>query len=218
MCGRFALAYPKPTIEKYFNIEIPFDFPQRYNIAPTDNCLVLCTEEKIPQMMHWGFLPFWAQGKKMKEQINAQSETIQDKPMFRNAFKEHRCIVVASGFFEWIKEEHDGKISRKPFYISQKDNEPMIFAGIWDRCEREKGVKVGFTILTTDANDAVSKYHTRMPVILDFEKMDLWLNTNAYSSELFELFKPLPAKNLTINEVSPIVNSPKNDSPECLTK
>jgi putative SOS response-associated peptidase YedK len=136
--------------------------------------------------------------------------------MFRSAFKQHRCIVVASGFFEWKREEVNGKIAKKPFYIYQKDNQPMILAGIWDRCERKKGPQIGFTILTTNANDLLSKYHNRMPVILEHPKIDLWLRTTTNASEILEFFKPLPSKNLTIKEVSQIVNSPKNDTPECL--
>ncbi len=216
MCGRFALASPKPNIEKFFNIEIPFEVPLRYNIAPTQDSLVLCGQEKIPQMMHWGFLPFWSKDN-MKEQINAKSETIHEKPMFRNAFKEHRCIVVASGFFEWQKREEQGKIQKTPFYITPKEESFIAIAGIWDRFEKDNQTQVGFTILTTQANALVAKYHNRMPVILNKAEIEVWLNHQNKLSDVEKLFNVMPAKYLKANEVSRRVNSPKNDDPECIS-
>ncbi len=215
MCGRFALTYAKPKIEQYLNIQIPFDLPPRYNIAPTQNTLVICTQDRLPQMMHWGFLPFWAKDKKIKEQINAKSETIHEKPMFRQAFKSHRCLVVASGFFEWQQEDVGGKSLKQPFYIHKRDDEPMIFAAIWDRCERE-GIQTGFSILTTQANSTVSKFHSRMPVMLNLENIDLWLSLNASWQEVSPLFEPDLCKNLKVNKISKAINSPKNDYPDLL--
>ncbi|MBS0289642.1 MAG: SOS response-associated peptidase [Proteobacteria bacterium] len=217
MPGRFALTYSKPFIEKYFNIEIPFNLRPRYNISPTQNCLILCTEDKIPQLMHWGFSPFWNKDNKFKEMINARSESVQEKPMFRKAFKEHRCVVIASGYYEWQEVVVDKEIIKKPFYISIKDDKPLILAAIWDRCEKENGlVQTGFTFLTTSPNAFVKQYHLRMPVVIDDTNVELWLSEQASLSELEKLFKPAAAKIFKAKEVSRLVNNPKNDKPACL--
>lgn len=219
MPGRFALTYPKSEIEKYFNIEIPFDLRQRYNISPTQNCLILCTQDKIPQLMHWGFSPFWNKNRKFKELINARSESVEEKPMFRNAFKEHRCVVIASGYYEWQETTVGKEKAKIPFYLSYKDNQPLILAAIWDRCEKEDGViQTGFTFLTTSPNAFVKKYHSRMPVIIDYQKLPLWLDSQADPAQLEKLFKPLPAKLFKAKEVSTMVNNSKNDKPGCLEK
>jgi len=219
MPGRFALTYTKSDIEQYFNIEIPFDLRSRYNISPTQNCLILCTEDKIPQLMHWGFSPFWNKDNEFKELINARSESVQEKPMFRQAFKQHRCVVIASGYYEWQETKIGKQTIKTPFYISYKDNQPLILAAIWDRCEKENGiVQTGFAFLTTSPNAFLKKYHARMPVIIDSQKMALWLDSKALPTQLEKLFKPIPAKNFQAKEVSTLVNNPKNDKPGCLEK
>ncbi|MCS5712231.1 SOS response-associated peptidase family protein [Candidatus Berkiella aquae] len=217
MPGRFALTYPKSEIENYFDIEVPVEFHQRYNISPSQNCLVLCTENKIPQFMHWGFSPFWNKDHHFKELINARSESVQEKPMFRKAFKEHRCVVIASGYYEWKEETVSDESHKQPFYISYKNNQPLLLAAIWDRCEKENGeVQIGFAFITTSPNAFIKKYHSRMPVIIDDAKLPLWLDSTAEAPELTKLFKALPAKLFQARAVSTLVNSPKNDKPACL--
>ncbi|MBN9287233.1 MAG: hypothetical protein BGO43_15165 [Gammaproteobacteria bacterium 39-13] len=217
MPGRFALTYSKSEIEQYFHVEIPFNLRPRYNISPTQNCLVLCTEDKIPQLMHWGFSPFWNKESKFKELINARSESVQEKPMFRKAFKEHRCVVVASGYYEWQEMKVGNEIVKTPFYISYKDDKPIILAAIWDRCEKEDGsIQTGFSFLTTSPNAFVKRYHSRMPVIVNYQDLTLWLDSKTSSVQLEKLFKFIPAKNFKAREVSTMVNNPRNDKPECL--
>lgn len=215
MCGRFALAEPKPKIEHYYNIQIPFDTPMRFNIAPTDETLILCTEDKLPLMMHWGFLPFWAKNTAIKEQINAKSETLHEKPMFRQAFKESRCIVVASGYFEWIEEVKAGSKVKTPFYIYNQFTNPLSIAGIWSRNEITK--QPGFAIVTTQAVKQVEKFHDRMPFILDTSsKMDTWLSMASTQQELQSLLSQHPDESFAMDQVSRLVNSVKNDSPLCV--
>ncbi|MFO1259298.1 MAG: SOS response-associated peptidase [Gammaproteobacteria bacterium] len=216
MCGRFALAYSKQEIEKYLNIQIPFEFEPRYNIAPTQDSLVICSEDKLPLMMHWGLLPFWAKGKDIKEQINARCEGIESKPMFRDAFKKRRCLVITSGFFEWLKLDKDGKSIKQPFYITPKENHPMIFAGIWERNEEGESNQAGFCILTTEANSMVSKYHQRMPVMLEKDEINQWLNNSNDMIKLSNVFEPKPSKLIKAKMVSMMVNSARNDNPDCI--
>lgn len=217
MPGRFALTYAKWEIEQYLDINIPFDLRSRYNISPTQQCLVLCTEDKIPQFMHWGFSPFWNTHHQFKELINARSESAQEKPMFRKAFKEHRCVVIASGYYEWKETSGEKGSHKTPFYISFKDDSPLLFGAIWDKCEADDGIiHTGFACLTTEPNAMIKKIHERMPVIIDKQKVDIWLKGDTPSAHLVKLCKPFPAKHFKMREVSSLVNNAKNDKPDCV--
>lgn len=215
MCGRFALAYPKTKIESYYNIEIPFEYTLRFNIAPTDMALTLCTKDKLPSMMHWGFLPFWKKDNSIKEKINSRCETLHKKNMFKQAFKENRCIVIASGYYEWIEERKNNNKFKTPFYITTKLEKPLSIAAIWSRNELRK--TPGFSIITTEANDQVHLFHDRMPLILDnMDKVEIWLDNNSKKTDLLGILSQPSHEILKIYEVSRLVNNVKNESPFCL--
>lgn len=216
MCGRFALHFPKPKLEQALKITIPFDIEPRFNIAPTQKTLVLIGEDKMPQMMEWGFLPFWAKDKKITPQINAKAETIDEKPMFKNAFHKHRCIVIASGFYEWKEQEAPNQKLKVPYFISDTEEEIFCFAAIWDRCPKEKGEHIGFTILTTDASNQMAKIHSRMPAILNEADVDVWLDMRSSQDALKKCLIPYKSNHLQLKQVSRYVNNPLHDDPQCL--
>jgi putative SOS response-associated peptidase YedK len=146
--------------------------------------------------------------------INARSETVDQKPAFRTAIRFRRCIIPASGFYEWQKVE--GK--KHPFYITLKDDRPMLFAGVWDHWKATDGTVVeSFTILTTITNDLIKPLHDRMPVILDTNDINLWLNSKVSGPEqLKPFFKPYPPEQMEMYKVADLVNSPRNDTSECI--
>jgi len=145
--------------------------------------------------------------------INARSETVDQKPSFRTALKHRRCIVPASGFYEW--QEVGGK--KHLLYIKLKDDSLMMFAGIWDYWKNPEGnVIESFSILTTSSNELIQPLHDRMPVILTPDSKDIWLDSKLVNPEqLKQLFKPYPPDQMEMYQVSDLVNSPRNDTPEC---
>ena len=163
--------------------------------------------------MRWGLVPAWAKevGAGL---INARSETVNAKPSFRQAFRQRRCIVVASAFYEWQKV--DGK--KVPYYIRMADGAPMPFAGLWEAWRSPEGqVLETCAILTTAANATVAPIHDRMPVILHPDEFGLWLDREGHEVEpLARLFAPYPADRLKAYRVSTLVNSPSHDGVECI--
>ena len=218
MCGRFARFSKKPVIIEEFGIEeIGFDFEAGYNIAPgRDIAAVTGGDKKRLVKLRWGLIPSWskdpAAGYKM---INARAETIAGKPSFRTAFRKRRCLIIADGFFEWKK---DGKL-KVPYYITLKSARPFGFAGLYERWVSPEGEEINScTIITTQANGMLKPIHDRMPVIVDRKDEDFWLNPEINETErLSHILKPFDSDAMTAFEVGMIVNSPANNSPECIT-
>jgi putative SOS response-associated peptidase YedK len=148
--------------------------------------------------------------------INARSETLSEKPSFRSAYKRRRCLVLADGFYEWVKQP--GQKAKSPFYIQMESKEPFAFAGLWETWYSPDGSELKTAvIITTEPNELVSRIHARMPVILPREAYDLWLDPEEKSKDNFDhILKPYPSNEMIQFPVSRIVNSPANDSPECL--
>ena len=211
MCGRFAQKSDPKRIAKQFGVsEVPAA-EARYNVAPTQD--LLCVREggdgREMTFFKWGLVPSWAKDPSMGSRlINARSETVTEKPAFREAFKRRRCIVPADGFYEWQRQ--GGR--RQPYFFRMRDEAPFGFAGLWDRWEGEDGrVLNSCTILTTEANEAVRPVHDRMPVILPPADYDLWLEQDVRKRDLLaELLRPYPASEMTSHPVSPAVNSPRS--------
>ena len=187
------------------------DFKPRYNIAPTQEVPIVVRESpNRAVMMRWGLVPFWAKDPKIgNKTINARAETVQTKPAYRASLKRRRCIVPATGFFEW-KRAKDGKI---PHFIKMKDDSFFGFAGLYDRWKAPEGsTLVSFTIITTQSNAVMSKIHDRMPVILEPENEDMWLgNQPLDADQLSSVLRPFPARLMEAYEVSTAVNNPTND-------
>jgi putative SOS response-associated peptidase YedK len=217
MCGRFTLHFPVELLAGIFGLsDLPGLVP-RYNIAPTQAAAVVRNSGKARRLdlLRWGFVPSWAKdistGSRM---INARSESLPDKPAFRNAVRFRRCIVPASGFYEW-KPEGSRKI---PYYIRLSDGAPMGFAAIWEAWKTPEGAFLEtFAILTTSANPLIAPIHERMPVILHPEAHGPWLDKDMNNPKQLEpLYLPYPADLLTLHPVSTRVNSPRNDHPACI--
>lgn len=216
MCGRFIIELTPDLVKKVFGIiEVP-DWPARYNVAPSQLVPVIreaADGSRRLTMMRWGLVPSWA-----KEPgdglINARSETAHEKPSFRHALRQRRCIIPSSGFIEWAKA--DGK--KLPFYVRMADGAPMPFAGLWEAWRSPDGQMLETcTILTTMANAKVAPIHDRMPVILHPDEFGLWLDRQVHDPEkLAPLFAPYPSDRLTTYRVSTVVNNPANDSPKCI--
>ncbi|HEX9746430.1 MAG TPA: SOS response-associated peptidase [bacterium] len=217
MCGRFSLSASFQDIQEYFNIsEVSAEFRARHNIAPTQPVVVISSHpERVLDTYRWGLIPTWAKDTSIgNRMINARSETIDEKPSFKRPFKNQRCLILADGFYEWKKA---GK-EKIPIYVRLKSKEPFAFAGLWDRWVSGEGEVINScTIITCEPNSLMKKFHHRMPVILTKASHDVWLNHESQDLDrLKELLKPYPAELMEAYMVSKEVNSPRNDSPECI--
>ncbi len=229
MCGRFTLFESSEVLSKEFGVPIRFDLTPRYNIAPSQQVLAVRSRpdsgEREFSLLRWGFIPSWSKdpaiGYKM---INTRSETAPEKPSFRNAFKRRRCLVPASGFYEWQKKQGS---SKQPYYISQREKRGgrrpvMAIAGLWERWEGhspEEGTEgasiESCTLLTTEANEMVAPIHDRMPVLISPENYELWLS-GPDPEALRSLLAPFPPEKMEARPVSRRVNDPSADSASLL--
>jgi putative SOS response-associated peptidase YedK len=216
MCGRYTLKTPANVLAEQFQIdEYPSSMNASYNIAPTQEVAAVIEGEgkRKLEMLHWGLTPSWADDPRMGNKIiNARAETVAEKPSFRKAFRNHRCLVLADGFYEWHKTGN----GKQPNYIRMEDDSPFAFAGLWESWQNGTEIRSA-TIITTDANDVVGPIHNRMPVILHPEDYTLWLDPGFDEKEpLTTLLKPYPAEAMEPYPVSRRVNSPSNNEPSCI--
>lgn len=221
MCGRYSQTQSAEIIAQVFQIDNVSTLKPRYNIAPTQSVpTVLQTSASTNRqfkLLHWGLIPSWAKDPKMGARlINARAETVAEKPAFRSAFRQRRCLVLADGFYEWQQQED--KKQKQPFYIRLSDRHPFAFAGLWEHWEDATGEEIeSCTLLTTEPNELMCPIHNRMPVILDPKDYDLWLDLEVKKSELLQpLLRPYPSEEMTAYPVSKAVNKPSNDSTECI--
>jgi putative SOS response-associated peptidase YedK len=219
MCGRFTLATPPTLLAEAFGLaEVP-DLAPRYNIAPTQLAPVLRQPAGAALarlgLLRWGLVPGWADDPAIGSRlINARAETVADKPSFRAAFRQRRCLVPADGFYEWAKVG----TRKQPWHFRRPDAGPFAFAGLWERWQSPDGTDLEtFTILTTDANDLVRPVHPRMPVVLPPEAYAAWLEpTPGDARHLLPLLQPAPPGWLVGQAVSAYVNAAGNEGPRCI--
>lgn len=223
MCGRAYQTYTDEELAiRYLNkrdLEIP-DLQPTFNLCPTQVAPVVVEErgERKVELKRWGLVPSWAKSVKDADKyslINAKGEEIDQKRSFREPFLKRRCIVPVSGFYEWMRE---GK-HKRPFAIHLKDQSIMSLAGIFEHwVDRETGEIVdSFAVVTTAANAFMTNIHNRMPYILNRGQENLWLDSELNDpNPLTELLKTIPNEALVAEEISTLVNSPKNNSPEVL--
>ena len=218
MCGRFVRNCSIADIAEEFGAEEPpFDLPPSYNVAPGQTIPVITRNGKKKVVScKWGFIPSWAKDPKTGyRMINARAETVALKPAFRSAYKNARALIPASGFYEWKKEGSE----KAPFYIRLKSRDPFGFAGLYTLWRSAGGEQIcTCTIITTDANQLLVPVHNRMPVIIRKEDEDLWLDPPDTSSDLHLLLKPYEPDDMECYSVSRLVNSPANNSPECIKR
>ncbi len=219
MCGRYTQSTELEQLKLRFEVDdIEAPVHPRFNIAPTQEAAVIVWENgRVLKLMRWGLIPRWAKDEKIGDKmINARAETIAEKRSFKNLLATRRCLVVADGFFEW-RASDTGK-SKTPIRIVMKNRQPFAFAGLWDKWKRPDGKDIlTFTIITTESNDMIREFHRRMPVILSRDDEDVWLQNPGDDPEaLLALLKPYPAGQMELYEVPKTVNSPRNDTPECI--
>lgn len=229
MCGRFTLDTTAFDLAQQFKVEVNESISSRYNIAPSQSILIIKQNEKNQRfldLVKWGLVPSWVKSLDTWKSnlINARVETVEEKPSFRDGFKKRPCLIPVSGFYEWSKD-------KQPYYFYQdkplfarltkypQRGEPpqriFALAGIWStwsNLETEEKL-LSCTILTSEAKSAIAEVHHRMPVIIPSEYYDLWLGELDGRKELIE---SLPEIELQMHQVSKTVNSPKNDSPDCI--
>ena len=219
MCGRYSQGVDVSKLVDRFKVVVGIELlalPKRYNIAPSQNAPVILREnqEHHLKLFKWGLIPSWAKDPAIgNRMINARAEGIAEKPSFRKPIKRTRCLVPADGFYEW-KKDPNGK-TKTPMRIVLRSSEPFAFAGLWDTWKDPEGKEIRtYTIITTQANEALKPIHDRMPVILKLEDEDTWINPDANVEELMRLLGPYPNDEVEAYPVSKLVNSPKNDTPE----
>ena len=218
MCGRLTLHTIPGEFASLFP-QLDFSISKfSYNVCPTQALHALRISPADSKLefaqLRWGLVPAWAEDLSIgARMINARCETVDQKPSFRSAFKSRRCVILANGFYEWKTVSPRNK---QPYYIYRHDGKPMCFAGLWETWQApESEVVQTATILTTQANQVLSSLHDRMPVMLDENSLDDWLRTDAELDEA-ELFAPWPAEDLNLHGVSPAVNKPSYDQPDCI--
>ena len=218
MCGRFTITKTEQELEKRFDASFSSKVLEaRYNVAPTQLSAVITHDEpEAVQLFRWGLVPFWAKdlgiGARM---INARCETVSEKPAFKDAYRKRRCLVLADGYYEWIKR---GK-EKIPHRIQFRDQAPFAMAGLWERWKPktlEADTVQTFTIITVPAAKSVEHIHDRMPAILSREQERLWLDLDLPEKEAEQLLLPYPEDELQYYTVSKKVNSTRNESKELL--
>jgi putative SOS response-associated peptidase YedK len=223
MCGRFTLTASVEELVDRFDIEFFLQqegYAPSYNIAPSQSVLSVINNGIHNKMgfLRWGLIPPWAKdpsiGYKM---INARSETLHEKPSFRNAYLKRRCLIVADSFYEWKKIDDKTKT---PMRIKLKSDQLFTMAGLWEKWISPEGESIySCSVITTNANDFIKDIHDRMPVILKPEDEKLWLDPQLTDlTTLNSLLKPLDAELMDAHEVSSLVNSPKNNTIELIQK
>lgn len=219
MCGRFTLTVDPSEMEDTFDkFSFPKKFAPRYNIAPSQPVLAIPNDAKNKaDFFVWGLIPSWSKDPSIGNKlINARGETIAEKPSFRGGFKYKRCLIPADGFYEW--KAQSGAKTKIPYFIHMKNSKPFAFAGLWDEWQSPDGGAVRTcTIITTEPNELMSALHNRMPVILNSDDFDQWLDPAPQTPDhLLHLIKPFPADKMSAYPVSTLVNKPDNDRPECI--
>lgn len=222
MCGRFVSKAEKANIEKEFKIKIGADklAAPRYNIAPTQMIDAIAEIENAREIssFKWGLIPSWAKDDSIGNKlINARAETLTEKPSFREAFRSRRCIIPASGFYEWQKTSTGAK---QPFYFFLKEKEVFGFAGLWEEwLDKQTGeLTETCTIITTEANKVLKPVHERMPVILKSDDYDFWLDEKIKDTgKLQNLLVPFDAAKMDSHAVSRSINNPAANSEELIT-
>jgi putative SOS response-associated peptidase YedK len=225
VCGRFAQPRSPDELARIFRATAVSDLPDdRFNVAPTDPVAAVVEHhgERVLDTFRWGLVPFFAEGPKARSPlINARAETVETAPAFRASFARRRCIVPAEAFYEWRRhrDPESGRVVRsEPFAIRRRGGDPLAFAGVWaiwrDPASAER--LYSLAIVTGQPNEMVARVHDRMPVVLDPDDWDTWLDEGARPTELRPLLRPLPADELLLYPVSPAVNNVRSQGPELL--
>jgi putative SOS response-associated peptidase YedK len=213
MCGRFALTLPTDAMATLFAAQPANAMPDlpNYNICPTNDVVAVVNADGVRRMesLRWGFIPHWYKAPNDGPLlINARAESIAEKPAFRGAARERRCLIPATGFYEWTKDEAGNRL---PWYIHLVGDGPMVFAGVWQDWERDGTRLRACAIVTCEANAAMARLHHRMPVVLAPEHWGKWLGEEGHGAAA--LMKAAPKDALAFHRVDPKVNSNRAAGP-----
>lgn len=223
MCGRFVVALDREDLLAFFGVngELPglHDMPPRYNIAPTQPILTILGNDTRRQaaLMRWSFMPDWVKDPSSFSLINnARAETAATKPSFRNALRYRRCLIPASGFYEWNRKAE----AKQPYYMTTTTGEPIAIAGIWETWMGPNGEEQdGVAVLTIASNQTMSQVHHRMPVMLEQVDFSRWLDTSSgRADEITPLLKAQREDYLSITPVAKDVNKVTNDHSKLLDR
>ena len=219
MCGRYRLTAKECYLRDHFGLDGEVSWQPRWNIAPRQQVPVVRQDRKEPKrtfaLLRWGLIPFWAKDASIGfKTINAMSETAADKPAFRDAMRQRRCLIPADGFYEWRKA---GTKEKQPHSFAMIDDSTFAFAGLWERWRNPAGEFIETcTILTTKPNSLVSDVHDRMPVIVSPDDYELWLDPGfADVAALADCLQPFDPRLMKKYPVSTPVNRADNDDEEC---
>lgn len=215
MCGRFTHRNPDPAPFPEFSKHWP-QVPPRYNIAPSTEVLVLrlVDDEPRAELARWGLRPKWLKDPS-KAQINARSETAAEKPFFRDAWKRHRCLIVADGWYEWQPAPGKGA-PKQPFFFHLADDAPFTIGALWSAWNDEAGAHPTCAILTTAPSALAAKVHDRMPVLVPASERMRFLDPRTASESVAALCGAYAGQDLVVHPVDPRVNAPRNDDPACV--
>lgn len=217
MCGRYDNLIPRDAMAQLFGIDslTASNFPPRYNIAPTQQVPIVRRERggrRELLIVRWGLVPFWMKEMPRQPHINARADTVERTSLFREAFGGRRCLVPATGFYEW--ENRPG--GKQPYRFRLKSGDPFAFAGLWESAMMEGERLMSTTIIVTDANELVGSIHSRMPVILAPEHYASWLDPETDLSVAKGLLKPYSTELMEAYPVSSLVNHHENDIEQCI--
>jgi putative SOS response-associated peptidase YedK len=218
MCGRFDIHSAIEIIARLFQLaDVRFDIRPNYNVAPSQEILIVVSDGRMNRLVssRWGLLPSWAKEKKTAySMINARAETIGTGRSFRDAFRNQRCLVVADGFYEWLRKDKE----KIPHYIRLRTRQPMAFAGLYNNWVSPEGEELRTSaIVTTRANELIKPLHDRMPAILRRDDFTKWLDPAGHDAGvLLPLLSPCPAGELEVYRVTPKVNSVRYNRPDAM--
>jgi len=216
MCGRYNLIATPESIAEHFQLPRLPRFEANYNITPAQKilCIVQLDDKSLKSVnLFWGLVPSWSKDDKNSHHlINARAETIREKPSFRAAFHKRRCLIVASGFYEWQKLEH----GKQAFHIHRQDNQLFAFAGLWEHWEHDDQTLYSCTIITTDATQLMQPIHERMPVVMPKDHYRDWLNKSAAEDDVVHLLDNTAYADMTTTPISDHVNNPLHDDERCI--
>ncbi len=219
VCGRINLWVSPADLTEMFELFREPEWSSRYNIGPMQQVLAVRIKPdgvRLAESLQWGLVPRWAKEPSVgSHMFNARSDTVTIKPAFRELIHRQRCLIPANGFYEW--QQINSKL-KQPWHIFRADGQPLVLAGLWEHWQSPDGdILESCTMITTDANERMAEIHTRMPVILAKENWNLWLEHHEIApAVLAELLRPSPSDWIEMTPVSSLVNSVRNDSPECI--
>jgi len=218
MCGR----YTDTKRDKQFLVRLgfnaEFDFHPRFNIAPTQSASIITSNPSGHldlKQARWGLIPSWASDEKIGNRlVNARSETVKEKPAFRQAYRKRRCLVLSDGFYEWPKTPR----GKQPIYIRMQGGTPFAFGGLWERWRQGDAEVESFCLLTLEPNELLSQVHNRMPLILNERDFPCWLDSESSGDSVDALLQPFPAPEMEFYPVSDRVNSARHEHPSCIER